>query len=192
MASDKATWRDPGFAQTDSHPVVCVSWNDAVAYCAWATKATGYEVRLPTEAEWEYACRAGTSTPFHFGGQLNGTQANCNGNQPYGTAEHGPFVRATTPVGQYARKCAHPWGLHDMHGNVWEWCADWYDAEYYERSPKADPRCDADDRRTKVLRGGSWSHFAKLCRAAYRVWNEPDNRNNYTGFRVVCPEPKLG
>ena len=68
----------------------------------------------------------------------------------------------------------------------------WYDAEYYERSPKADPRCDDGDRRTKVLRGGSWSHYAKLCRAAYRVWSEPDNRNNYTGFRVVCPEPKPG
>ncbi len=191
IANDKANWRDPGFKQTDAHPVVGVSWNDAGAFCAWASNVCQREVRLPTEAEWEYACRGGTTTAFHFGAQLNGTQANCNGNQPYGTEERGPFVRETTPVGQYARKFPHPWGLLDMHGNVWEWCADWYDAEYYERSPKADPRCDDGDRRTKVLRGGSWSHFAKLCRAAYRVWNEPANRNNYTGFRVVCPEPKL-
>jgi formylglycine-generating enzyme required for sulfatase activity len=181
------TWRTPGFTQTDAHPVVVVSWNDTVAFCEWATRECQREVRLPTEAEWEYACRGGTTTPYYFGAQLNGKQANCDGNYPYGTSTTGPYLKETTPVGAYAAKFPHPWGLSDVHGNVWEWCSDWYDSDYYKRSSTTDPRCDDGEQKYRVLRGGSWFHYARFCRAAYRYWFEPAFRCYYYGFRLLSP-----
>ncbi len=179
-------WRKPGFVQTDDHPVCVVSYNDAVAFTKWLTNQPNppQSIRLPSEAEWEYAARGGTSTPYYFGSLLNGEQANCNGNYPYGTTTKGPYLEKTTAVGTYAKKFPHPWGVTDLHGNVWEWCADWYDAKFYERSPEVDPMCSDSVQKYRALRGGSWSNDATRCRAARRNWNEPARRNGFVGFRV--------
>jgi formylglycine-generating enzyme required for sulfatase activity len=179
-------WRNPGFAQGDDHPVVVVSHNDAMAYVRWLHEARdGKTYALPTEAQWEYAARAGTVTPYYWGTALNGTQANCDGNHPYGTKKQGPYLERTTPVGTYARVAPHLWGLDDVIGNAWEWCQDWYDAGYYARSPAADPLCADGEQKYRVLRGGSWLDYARSCRAAYRSWYEPGDRNNVVGFRPV-------
>ncbi|HEX7378460.1 MAG TPA: SUMF1/EgtB/PvdO family nonheme iron enzyme, partial [Pirellulales bacterium] len=126
---------------TGRFPVESVSWEDAVAFCGKLSdfageRAAGRRYRLPTEAEWEYACREGATTPFSFGSQLNGREANCAGNYPYGTTEKGPLLERTTTVGSYR---ANAFGLFDMHGNALEWCADWYDSDYYATSPVNDP-----------------------------------------------------
>ncbi|MBX7168078.1 MAG: formylglycine-generating enzyme family protein [Pirellulales bacterium] len=156
-------------------PVIHVSWYDAVSFCLWL----GPAYRLPTEAEWEYACRAGTETPFHFGEKLNGLQANCNGNYPYGVKKRGPYVGHTTPVGSYA---PNGFELFDMHGNVWEWCSDWHGA--YPKESVTDPEGPPSGR-SRVLRGGAWGFNAMLCRSANRIRLAPDDRSNLRGFRVV-------
>ncbi|MDF1814573.1 MAG: SUMF1/EgtB/PvdO family nonheme iron enzyme [Verrucomicrobiales bacterium] len=164
-------------------PVEMVSWEDAVAYCrklntklGWAN---GWEVALPTEAQWEYGCRGGTSTVFSFGNSSNGREANCDGNFPYGTSIKGPYVKKTSPGGNYA---ANPWGLEDMHGNVWEWCRDWYGGDYYS-SGHRDPQGPSNGS-GRVCRGGSWFNGASFCRAADRSKDAPDSRINNLGFRV--------
>ena len=124
------------------HPVEDLNWNEAVDFCNKLTalpeeKKAGRRYRLPTEAEWEYACRAGSSTPFHSGKSLSSKEANFNGNFPYGGAEKGPYLRRTTKVGSYK---PNAWGLYDMHGNVQEWCSDFYDPDYYKTGPKTDPK----------------------------------------------------
>jgi formylglycine-generating enzyme required for sulfatase activity len=182
---------------TSRFPAECVSWNDATAVCERlnrdhlsglpeALRKVGYRFKLPTEAQWEYACRAGTTTPFHFGKGLNGRQANCDGNSPYGTQEKGKYWARTVAVGSYP---ANAWGLYDMHGNVWEWCEDSYDAERYKAragktlvvDPKY-PEKGPEDRR--VLRGGSWHATAVFCRAARRRRGEPARRGDLVGIRV--------
>ncbi len=168
------------------HPVQQVSWEDARTFCKWlsalpAEHKAGRRFRLPTEAEWEYACRAGTTTPFSLGVALSSTQANFDGTRRYGSAEPGPYLQRTSKVGQFP---ANAWGLYDMHGNVWEWCQDWYDERYYEVSPEADPQ--GPDRGThKVLRGGSWNNSGHLCRSARRNKYEPDFVADTIGFRVA-------
>lgn len=174
----------PAHFQGDKLPVEKVSFEDALEFCQKLSalaeeKAAGRKYRLPTEAEWEYACRAGTSTPFSFGEALNGKQANHNGAQPYGTASAGPNLEKTTPVGIYA---PNAWGLYDMHGNVWEWCADWYGP--LGPDEVADP-AGAVKGTGRVLRGGSWANAGKNCRAADRYGYDPASRKNYLGFRVV-------
>jgi formylglycine-generating enzyme required for sulfatase activity/serine/threonine protein kinase len=176
----QANWQKPGFAQTDDHPVVCVSYNDAVAFCTWLSKKEGRSYGLPTEAQWEYACRAGTQTPFHFGLQLNGKEANVNGQAPYGTKEKGPFLERTCKVGSYP---ANAFGLHDMHGNVFEWCQDWYDKEFYRSGNNKDPQGPVSGD-CRVLRGGAWLHCASNCRAAHRHRLGPAGRYADVGFRV--------
>jgi formylglycine-generating enzyme required for sulfatase activity len=161
-------------------PVERVSWEDATAFCKALTSRTGKEVRLPTEAEWEYACRAGAVTPFHFGRELNGKQANCAGLYPYGTEEMGPYKLQTCEVGSYA---PNAWGLYDMHGNVWEWCADWY-AEQYRAEDKKDPNGPLTGE-GRVLRGGSWINHAVFCRAGHRRRLLPVYRDERCGFRVA-------
>jgi len=145
---------------TRRFPVESVSKEDAEAFCHILSKReTGKRYRLPTEAEWEYACRAGMVTPFAFGTALNGQDANCNGSRPYGTSISGPHLNRTSEVGSYG---ANLWGLHDLHGNVWEWCQVLYTA-----------------------RGGSWASPAKHCRSACRGRRWTESRGNDTGFRVV-------
>ena len=177
-------WKHPGFRQGPTHPVVCVSWNDVQKFHGWLNALglkNATKFAMPTEAQWEYACRAGTTKPFHFGTELNGTQANCNGIYPYGTNNQGPFWEKTTPVGKYP---PNTWGVYDMHGNVWQWCSDWY-GEYPEK-PVKDPVGPLMGKH-RVQRGGSWYDNAMYCRAANRYGNNPALRFYYCGGRVFLP-----
>jgi formylglycine-generating enzyme required for sulfatase activity len=176
-------------------PAENMRWSEAVEFCQKLTalpeeKKAKRTYRLPTEAEWEYACRAGTTTPFHYGKSLSGKQANFNGDFPYGDAARGPYLKRTAKVGSYE---PNAWGLYDMHGNVAEWCSDYYDPNYYRDSPKADPRgpdkgvlpTDYKDF-YRVVRGGCWLDEARACRSAYRWRAMPHDAYRLIGFRVVC------
>jgi formylglycine-generating enzyme required for sulfatase activity/serine/threonine protein kinase len=195
---------------TSRFPVENVSWDEATAFCdelnrkhldqlPEVLRQAGYTFRLPTEAQWEYACRAGTETPFHFGKELNGTQANCDGNHPYGTPVQGPFLGRTCPVGSEPYQ-PNAFGLYDMHANVWQWCADYYDPKYYGNSPLKDPfnspkgepespkgpfNGQKAEAKRHVVRGGSSFNRARYCRAAYRRWYAPGDRISLVGFRVA-------
>jgi sulfatase modifying factor 1 len=152
-----------GFKDDPRNPVEQVSWDDVQAFIAeLERRLPGLPVRLPTEAEWEYACRAGTTTPFSFGENITPELVNYDGNYPYAGGEKGLYRQKTVPV---ASLPANPWGLYEMHGNVWEWCADWYGD--YPTEPQVDPQGPqtGDDR---VLRGGSWSYIGGYVRSAYR------------------------
>ena len=159
-----------------NRPVINISWYDAKAFAEWM----GCE--LPTEAQWEYACRAGTTTPFNTGSNLTTEQANYNGNYPYENYPKGIFRGKTLPVGSFA---PNAWGLYDMHGNVWEWCNDWYNGDYLK--PAHWNSDNSKEGACKVIRGGSWNLYAKYCRSAYRNYIRPDFRFDYIGFRVVKP-----
>ena len=178
-----------------NHPMENLEWNTAVDFCRKLSALpeemqAGRKYRLPTEAEWEYACRAGTRTPFHFGNSLSSKQANFNGNLPYGNAERGDYLRKTVPVGSYP---PNAFGLYDMHGNVAEWCADWYDPDYYTASPEESPKGPpvgvlSDDYGNfyLVVRGGCWLDDARACRSAYRHRAMHRNLYRLIGFRVAC------
>jgi formylglycine-generating enzyme required for sulfatase activity len=171
---------------TRQFPVERVSWAEAVDFCKRLSelpteKRLGRSYRLPTEAEWEHACRAGTKAPFHYGAALNSRQANHSGLSPYGGAPNGPNLQRPAPVGSYR---PNAWGLYDMHGNVKEWCSDWYDGTYYNRSPRHDPTGGAGT--TRTVRGGAWDSDGRKCRSAYRSGNDPTAKSNRIGFRVVC------
>jgi formylglycine-generating enzyme required for sulfatase activity len=195
-------WREvmgnnPSNFKGDSLPVEQVSWYEAVEYCnrrsrreglnpaytihgtnvSWNRNANGY--RLPTEAEWEYACRAGTSDPFNTGYNISTGQANYNGNYPYHNNAKGAYRGKTVSVGSFA---ANAWGLYDMHGNVWEWCWDWY-GNYPSRAQTdpTGPSTGAD----RVNRGGSWNHHARYLRSANRNYSGPSSQYNYLGFRLA-------
>ena len=164
---------------TDDFPVENVSWEDAMDFCQIVSllpgvRSKGWVVDLPTEAEWEYACRAGTETAFHDGNSLSSEQANFNGNNPYGGAAKEQFLGRTTKVGSYA---ANAWGLYDLHGNVLQWCKDWYDQGYQHR--------DKPEPSSRVVRGGKFDSHARDCRAARRQPADPARRAIDTGFRVV-------
>ncbi len=176
------TWRNPGFPQTDDHPVLNVDWNDAVAFCEWLSLKEGKTYQLPTEAQWEYACRAGTTTPCHFGAVNNGEKANVNGIYPLGTETKGPSIRGTMAVGSYA---GNAFGLYDMHGNAYEWCQDRAGSKAYaERTGVTiDPLITGTTGR--IQRGGSWNEGGHICRSANRIWNIPRYRSSCLGFRVL-------
>jgi formylglycine-generating enzyme required for sulfatase activity len=168
------------------HPVDQVTWEEAVAFCKRLSdipeeKRAGRTYRLPTEAEWEYACRAGTTTPFAGCDALASADANFDGTRPYGAARTGPFLQRTSKVGSYR---PNAWGLFDMHGNVWEWCSDWHDEHYYADAPERDPQGPVRGTQ-KVLRGGSWHNSGHLCRSARRNKYAADFRNDAIGFRVA-------
>ena len=176
------SWRLPGFAQVSGDPVAMVSWNDAVAYCDWLSKREGRKYRLPTEAEWEYACRAGTDTPY-----FNGTTANdlkkvgwCNFNTF--RAFFGSSNTGTKPVGSFE---PNPWGLFDVHGNVQEWTSDFLGE--YPSEAVTDPKGPAEGEK-RVHRGGAWSDNPNACRSAYRGASPPDSGYPHVGFRVVLEE----
>jgi formylglycine-generating enzyme required for sulfatase activity len=171
--------RDKVFGlHTDDFPVENVSWEEATDFCRVvsllpAVKGRGWVVDLPTEAEWEYACRAGTVTAFHYGNSLSSEQANFNGT-PYGGAAKGPNHQRTAKVGSYA---PNTWGLYDAHGNVFEWCKEWYRKDY--------DKPDGGDRVSRVVRGGWWGSGSIGCRSARRMPVDPTIRGSGLGFRVV-------
>lgn len=173
---------DPSHFNGDDRPVERVSWDEAVEFCRRISEHTGREYRLPSEAEWEYACRAGTITPFHFGETLTSDLANYNATQSYNSGPQGKCREQTTKVGSFP---ANAFGLHDMHGNVWEWCLDhWH--ETYENAPTdGSAWLSSDDNVLRLLRGGSWYYNPVLCRSAYRNWNSRSYRFTDNGFRVA-------
>jgi uncharacterized protein (TIGR02996 family) len=169
---------------TRSFPVDSVSWEQAVAFCQKLStlgKEKGRVYRLPTEAEWEYACRAGTSAAYFFGDFFTSEQGNFDGNFPYGPVDKGPYLSRPVRVGSFA---ANAFGLYDMHGNIWEWCSDWYGAEYYAQSTSSDPK--GPRRGTlRSQRGGSWYSYGWACRSACRSWCSPTDSADRHGLRVA-------
>ena len=190
-------WKKPYFAQTGQHPVVVISWYDAVEYCNWRSRREGltlaYTVngtdvswnrgydgyRLPTEAEWEYDCRAGTRGPFSTGNNITVDEANYNGNYPYNGSGQGIYRKKTVEAGSFS---PNSWGLYDMHGNVYEWCWDWY--EDYSSGAQTDPVGPATGA-YRVVRGGSWFNSAGDIRSANRSVSAPELRFIYAGFRLA-------
>ena len=165
----------PAHFEGANNPVERVSWEDAVEFCARLTELTGRRYRLPSEAEWEYACRADTTTPFYFGETITKDLANYDGEQ-------------TSPVGQFP---PNAFGLYDMHGNVWEYCQDDWHGNYDKKPEELKQQGNAawltsDESEYRLLRGGSWYYRARRCRSAYRRNDYPARRYDYSGFRVVC------
>ncbi|MEN8443391.1 MAG: formylglycine-generating enzyme family protein [Cyanobacteria bacterium J06555_13] len=188
---------DPSNFKGDDRPVEKVSWYDAVEFCDRLTLHTDRQYRLPTEAEWEYACRAGTTTPFHFGETITTELANYCGEDrtigrqeysgSYGAGPKGEYREETTPVDAF--EFANAYGLHDMHGNVLEWCADHYGS--YEQTPIDGSAFVTDDEEARrILRGGSWLDDPRYCRSAYRTDGTPSPADNYIGFRLSCSAPR--
>ena len=201
-------WAPLAWKPEMDHPVIYVSWNDAFAFCEWLSKEEGKTYRLPTEAEWEYSCRAGTSSRYHFGDDqeelirfANAADADNKAGTPNAiivtfdkdgkkTDKNIPFPFVsrrdgyvwTAPVGKFR---PNAFGLYDMHGNAWEWCSDWYGRDYYEKSPTDDPPGPSAGS-SRVTRGGGFRAAPVLLRCARRGVAVPSYRNYYTGFRVVC------
>jgi formylglycine-generating enzyme required for sulfatase activity len=174
---------NPSNFKGDELPVEQVNWYDAIEFCARLSKLTGREYRLPSEAEWEYACRAGTTTPFYFGETITGELANYRASETYAGEAKGEYREETTPVGQFP---PNAFGLYDMHGNVWEWCADtWHDN--YDGAPTDGSVWteNGNDNRSP-LRGGSWYFYPNDCRSAFRSLNLRRDFISLNGFRVVC------
>ncbi|MFM6325273.1 MAG: formylglycine-generating enzyme family protein [Microcystis panniformis] len=172
---------DPSCFKSDNRPVECVSWNDAQEFCARLSNHTKKPYRLPSEAQWEYACRAGTTTPFYFGDRITTELANYCGYYAYGDGTTGVYQGETTKVGSFK---ANEFGLCDMHGNVWEWCQDdWH--ENYEGAPIDGSDWTSQGNSRRVLRGGSWYDIPRNCRSASRNWDIAGLGNNGNGFRVV-------
>jgi sulfatase modifying factor 1 len=196
------TWKNPGFEQGDGHPVVCVSWNDAMAFCKWLGKKEGIAYRLPTEAEFEYACRAGTTTRYSsgekdetlkevanladealkakVGDKISAWNLAPKDNKSGGIAAWNDGYPFTSPVGKFK---ANPWGLYDMHGNVWTWCADW--SGKYQAGPQDDPTGPAGPTNGRVIRGGAWLLGPLRCRSANRVQRDPVASFCFVGFRLA-------
>ena len=191
-------WRTPGFPATDDSPVTQVSWNDAAAFCNWLSvrdrlkvfyrrdpkegllfTASGTGYRLPTEAEWEYAARAGTTTQFSFG------------DDPALLIEYGWFAgNNSSTIKPVGLKKPNPFNLFDVHGGVWEWCNDGWDLEYYKKSPSQDP-FGPDDCPERIIRGGHWGYSPMLCRSTFRTSSVRTYRHYLHGFRVICFQPRI-
>jgi formylglycine-generating enzyme required for sulfatase activity len=177
----------PSHFKGDNRPVEQVSWYEAVEFCDRLQQHTGRPYRLPSEAEWEYACRAGTTSSFHFGQTLTTEVANYDGNHTYADGPKGEYRKETTPVDQF--DVANAFGLCDMHGNVWEWCQDQYGD--YDQTPMNGGAWLTDDETPgRILRGGSWGDIPRFCRAATRSSDPPVFRNVNVGFRVCCAAPR--
>jgi formylglycine-generating enzyme required for sulfatase activity len=180
--SGDVNWEAPGFAQTELHPVVGVNWHDAQQYLRWLGESTGRHYRLPSEAEWEYACRAATKTAFSFGDTISTGQANYYGNFTYNGGARGEFRRGTTPAGMFP---PNPWGLFDMHGNVWEWVQDVVHDNYEGAPLDGSAWEEGGDQARRILRGGCWLYNPRYLRSALRNGFSSSLSNDIVGFRVV-------
>jgi formylglycine-generating enzyme required for sulfatase activity len=177
---------DPSKVTGDNLPVQTICWEEAVEFCERLSQKSGRTYRLPSEAEWEYACRAGTTTPFHFGETITSDLANYNGSHTYASEAQGTRRGKATPVGSF--QVANAFGLYDMHGNVWEWCADPWHSDY-QGAPSDGRAWDSDSdngHRLMLMRGGSWLNRPWYCRSAYRYHYDADSRYDNLGFRVGC------
>lgn len=188
----KYSWQNTGFPQGDDHPVLNVTWNDADQMCKWLSQREGKKYRLPTEAEWEYACRAGTETRYHNGQDpesliqvANTFDSDSEKNWPqwkqYALSKKDGFA-FTAPVGTFA---PNAFGVYDMHGNAWEWCTDYHSDTYYAESPIQDPTGPKEGS-VRVRRGGSWHTWSFYARSSYRNWNDETTRYTLVGMRLVC------
>ncbi len=186
---DRALDPDPSFWKGTHRPVEQIGWSDAVEFCARLSRKTGKAYRLPSEAEWEYACRAGTVTPFHWGPTMTPELANYQGNYTYGLGPAGIYREETTQVRSFG--VANAFGLYDMHGNVWEWCADpWHDS--YQGAPgNGQIWQQGGDQSRRVLRGGSWFSHPNNCRSAYRNHVQLAIFSGNIGFRVCCDDRRF-
>ena len=173
---------NPSYFKGDNRPVEGVCWEDAVKFCQKLNHRTLGNYRLPSEAEWEYACRAGTKTPFHFGDNVTTDLVNYNGNYPYPSAPKGKYREQTTDVGIFP---PNAFGLYDMHGNVWEWCEDERHENYINAPTDGSSWQSRISLGQKVLRGGCWHDYARYCRSACRLKSPCCSRNYFYGFRVV-------
>jgi formylglycine-generating enzyme required for sulfatase activity len=179
----KASWRVPGLLQNDSHPVVCINWDDAKAYAAWLARTTGKSYRLLSEAEREYVARAGTTTPFWWGSSITPAQANYDGRFVYkGGGSKGEWRESTVPVGTFE---ANPWGLYNVHGNVWDLCDDVWHDNYSDAPVDGSAWLQGGDASRRVARGGSWINFPQNLRAAYRYGFTIVDRYGDVGFRLA-------
>lgn len=170
------------FQEGPDYPVEMVSWDDTQQFISKLNALdNNFLFRLPSEAEWEYAARAGTTTIYHTGDSIKGTEANFNGSFPFGLNLRDEYRKSTMPVGSFP---ANAFGLYDMHGNVWEWCNDWYKADYYQQGATMNPS-GPDSAQMKVLRGGSWFRYSAHIRSATRYENKPSGQYADTGFRLV-------
>lgn len=178
--SDRS-WQTPGFVQDDRHPVTCVSLADANAYVAWLSAATGKTYRLPSEAEREYATRAGTATAFWWGASIATAQANYDGRGASALGQQGEWRQHPVRVDSFR---ANPWGLYNVHGNVWDWTSDCWNEANAGNPGDGTARTDGDCT-WRAVRGGAWNYGATYIRAAFRYWNLPGNRSGVQGLRVV-------
>ncbi|NES83719.1 MAG: SUMF1/EgtB/PvdO family nonheme iron enzyme [Moorea sp. SIO2B7] len=174
---------NPAHFKGDNRPVENVSWYEAVEFCQRISRLGKGEFRLPSEAEWEYSCRAGTNTPFYFGETLTDKLANYDANDTFAKESKGKYRQKTTPVGKFP---PNAFGLYDMHGNVWEWCLDDWHSDYVGAPTDGSAWLSGDYYITKVIRGGSWGNYPWFCRSSFRL-----NVNYRDGFRVVCVPPRI-
>jgi formylglycine-generating enzyme required for sulfatase activity len=175
-------WEPPYRSKGPKHPADRISWKNAIEFCKRLSKKTGYDYRLPSEAEWEYTCRAGTSTPFHYGDTLTTDLANYVGDHTYQSGPKGVYRHGSTDVGSFP---PNAFGLYDMHGNVWEWCADnWHDN--YVGAPTNGSAWENGNKSTdRVMRGGSWHEPPINCRSATRLKMNENESDDFFGFRVA-------
>lgn len=177
-----AHWGDPGFHQSDNHPVTCISWDDATNYANWLSRETGHAYRLPTEAEWEYAARAETNTAYWWGQSMSGEHAHYD--RSYDATGEGAIGQCTVGTIAVDALPANPWGLHQLLGNAWEWCQDtWH--ENYAGSPVDGSAWVAGRQDRRIVRGGSWSGDPDVVRCAQRRWISTHNRMVNVGLRLA-------
>ncbi|MDV3351970.1 formylglycine-generating enzyme family protein [Leptothoe sp. LEGE 181152] len=173
----------PSHFKEDNLPVENVSWYDAIEFCQRLSRFSGKKYCLPSEAEWEYACRAGTTTPFYFGETIAADHANYNGLYVYGQGKKGVYREKTTPVDLFL---PNSFGLHDMYGNIWEWCQDYWHENYINAPKNNLPWLQGGSPKYRVLRGGCWYGLPECCRSAFRFFSPPAYKDNIVGMRVVC------
>jgi formylglycine-generating enzyme required for sulfatase activity len=178
---------NPSKFRGNNLPVETVSWNQSQEFCQKLSTKTGRNYTLPSESQWEYACRAGTTTPFYFGETITPDLGNYDGNSTYGNASKGSYRKKTTKVGEFP---PNDFGLYDMYGNVWEWCQDtWH--KNYQDAPMDGSALTSRNNNAHILRGGSWISLPRYCRSATREDYTPDNRLYLIGVRVVCETPRI-